>query len=317
MATTDQKLIVLLDENPKISQSSLAKKLHISQQVVNYKLSQLLAKGRIIKFSAIIDFMKLGYEQYHLFLRLNKFIEIEKELFDYLSTKRSIWWAAKIGALYDIQIQLMVKNYAALESFIEQLHQKFPGVFGDYFVLRVNEHMLYNHAVFSDLQSIKRKMSYRMPETAAIRELDNIDRQIIAQVKDNCRLSSLAIANQIGVSYKTVQSRIQKLEKEKIIAGYRLFHHLSEHKAFLMLIEFGFYSADMEKKLIADIYNTPQFTQYWKVSGKYTLSLHARCHDYEALHNLFAKLREKHPIIKEYLLIPVFKDIIINTCPIE
>jgi Lrp/AsnC family transcriptional regulator, leucine-responsive regulatory protein len=315
MGLTDKKMVVLLDENPRLSQSRLAKKLHVSQQVVSYKLSHLLETGIIIKLCAIIDTMKLGFEEYHLFFRLSKFIEIEREFFDFLSGRDNILWAAKIGAYYDVMVQVMVRNYIALERFIEHLQKVFPGVFGDYFILRVNEHIMYNHVVFSDKHSIKKIMSYGVPEETV--SLNHLDLQIVLNLKDNCRLSSLSIANKIGVSYKTVRNRVKKLEQDKIIVGYRLFHHMAEYMPYLVLIEFGFYSAEMEKKLIAEIYNTPNFTQYWKVFGKYALNLHARCRDYEELHDLFAKLRERHPIIRGYILIPVFKDIILDFFPIN
>jgi DNA-binding Lrp family transcriptional regulator len=68
-----------------------------------------------------------------------------------------------------------------------------------------------------------------MPVTPSIRRrlrhepmkpLDAIDRQLIALLQDNARLSTVALAKAVGLSRSTVQERLQRLENAGVIAQY-------------------------------------------------------------------------------------------------
>lgn len=50
--------------------------------------------------------------------------------------------------------------------------------------------------------------------------MDDLDRQLIALLKDNARSSVASLAKTLGVSRGTVQNRLAKLEKEGTIVGY-------------------------------------------------------------------------------------------------
>ena len=50
--------------------------------------------------------------------------------------------------------------------------------------------------------------------------LDEIDRQLIALLQINARESVANLARQLGIARTTVNSRLERLEKTKVIAGY-------------------------------------------------------------------------------------------------
>lgn len=50
--------------------------------------------------------------------------------------------------------------------------------------------------------------------------LDDTDRELIALLRDNARLSVVALARQLRVARATVQNRIARLEREGVIVGY-------------------------------------------------------------------------------------------------
>jgi DNA-binding Lrp family transcriptional regulator len=53
-----------------------------------------------------------------------------------------------------------------------------------------------------------------------MKTLDAIDRQLIALLQDNARLSTVALAKAVGLSRSTVQERLQRLESAGVIAQY-------------------------------------------------------------------------------------------------
>ena len=50
--------------------------------------------------------------------------------------------------------------------------------------------------------------------------LDEIDRQLIALLQINARDSVATLARQLGIARTTVNSRLERLEKNKVITGY-------------------------------------------------------------------------------------------------
>ena len=61
-------------------------------------------------------------------------------------------------------------------------------------------------------------------------ELDRINQKIIAQLKTNARMPTAEIGRRIGLSRTAVQERINRLESQKFIQGYRVV--LNEHDSF-------------------------------------------------------------------------------------
>lgn len=50
--------------------------------------------------------------------------------------------------------------------------------------------------------------------------LDSVDQQLIALLRENARAPTAALARSLGLSRTTVQSRLERLERAKIITGY-------------------------------------------------------------------------------------------------
>ena len=51
-------------------------------------------------------------------------------------------------------------------------------------------------------------------------ELDTTDRQLLALLRENARRSTAELARALGLSRTTVQSRIERLERARVIAGF-------------------------------------------------------------------------------------------------
>ncbi|HWH81819.1 MAG TPA: Lrp/AsnC family transcriptional regulator [Burkholderiaceae bacterium] len=50
--------------------------------------------------------------------------------------------------------------------------------------------------------------------------LDPTDRALIALLRDDARASTAALARRLGLSRTTVQSRMERLQRQRVIAGY-------------------------------------------------------------------------------------------------
>lgn len=51
-------------------------------------------------------------------------------------------------------------------------------------------------------------------------ELDDVDRALLALLRENARASTAELGRKLGLSRTTVQSRLQRLERRRVVAGY-------------------------------------------------------------------------------------------------
>jgi DNA-binding Lrp family transcriptional regulator len=88
-----------------------------------------------------------------------------------------------------------------------------------------------------------------------MKALDAIDRQLIALLQDNARLSTVALAKTVGLSRTTVQERLQRLEQAGVIAQYtvRLGAGGDPLQAWLLLRYADGFSCDDVMPLLTDL----------------------------------------------------------------
>jgi Lrp/AsnC family transcriptional regulator, leucine-responsive regulatory protein len=311
----EKSIIEALDENPLVHQSRISKILKIPQQTINYRINKLLSEKVISQFATIIDYMLLGYKQIHIFFKTVSVLDREDEIIEYFKNHPKIWWAAKVGSSYDILVELVIKEFSEIEDFIEELNNRFAGVFQDTIVLLVTKHEIYNHPFLAEnKKNLKKRFCIELCSDKPT-EVDSLDVEILSLIKNNCRYPMAKLSTELSHSSATIKDRIKKLERTGIIKGYRLFHGIKKKSAFIGLMTYREFSREKEKKLISDIYMMNEFTHYWKTIGRYNMIVHARCEDYEEFYNLVRKLRKRNKIIKDYILVPVFKDIRVDTFP--
>ena len=315
------KILQELDINPKISTSKLAKKVRLSQQVVDYRIKKLIEQGIITNFGTIINLAKIGYEQYRVFFQLGNISEEEKHnIINYLKDHNKVYWAAIIGNRWDLSVVVFVKNYEEFENFLDELFNKFPKALKDYDALYCLYHEFYNHKFLHSNNKISNSIiKLNFANAGKLINLDKLDINILNNLKLNCRLSNLEIGEKYNVSYKTIQNRIKKLEELNIISGYRIFLKSEEYnyKAYLLLISFKSYGRDIESKLFSYAKNNISITQTLKLFGNWSLLFHLRAINEKELQNTIIELRNLFPIIGDYEIIPIFQDISIDHFPMS
>lgn len=103
-----------------------------------------------------------------------------------------------------------------------------------------------------------------------MKTLDETDRQLIALLQDNARLSTVALAKAVGLSRTTVQERLQRLENAGVIAQYtvRLGSGGDPLQAWLMLRYADGFSCDDVMPLLS---SQPQVRLCHSVAGELDL----------------------------------------------
>ncbi len=311
----DLKILNELDADPRIPTTTLAKKIRLSQQVVDYRIKKLIERGIVSGFGSVFNFAKLNYSQYRLLFTFGRVDEAKrKEIVDYLKKHNSVYWVALIGSKWDLFVVLFVKNFDEFEKFLDDLFEKFSGALSDYDALYVPYHEFFRHKFLDEKNIDVIRINFSEKGTV---ELDELDWKILKELRNDCRKSSLEVGNKCGVSYKTVQNRISNLEKNGFIGGYRMFLRSERlgYNAYLLLFNFTSYGRIAEKKLFNYARNHKLITQISKLFGRWSLLFHVRTKSRRELQDLLIEMRSLHPSLGQPEIIPVFEDVGIDNMP--
>lgn len=297
----DKRLLYNLDLNSRATLNQLSKKVGTSKQVVDYRLKNLI-KNKIIKqFYAVINFSKLGYTQYKLYLKFqNVNLEKEKEIIDYWTNNKCSVWVASSRGRWDLAVSVLAKN---INDFGDLLN-KFINHYGR-LILEKDVLITQISPVFTKSYLVEGKEKKRFTYGGKIEqyELDEIDEKILKILSTSARISILDIIKKLGLTRDIISYRMKKLSKEDIIHQYRISINLDTigHKLYKILLRLHTLTPEKEKQFITYVASHPHGVQYLKLIGSWDCELEFEVKDEEQLHSILLEIRNKFSeIIRDY-----------------
>ncbi len=124
-----------------------------------------------------------------------------------------------------------------------------------------------------------------------LKTMDDIDRQLIALLRDNARTPVVALAAKLRLARATVQNRIAKLESEGVIVGYtvRLKPEAEAHRIrALMSIEVEGHHGDKVRRALR---GHPNVTALHTTNGRWDLMAELRADSLEAFDQVLNAIR--------------------------
>lgn len=121
--------------------------------------------------------------------------------------------------------------------------------------------------------------------------MDDIDRQLISLLRDDGRLSVVAIAKKLRVARATVQNRLGKLEADGTIVGYsvRLRPEAEAHRIRAMMsIEIEGHHGDAVRRLLR---GHPNVVALHTTNGRWDLIAELRTDTLEAFDKVLNSIR--------------------------
>lgn len=115
--------------------------------------------------------------------------------------------------------------------------------------------------------------------THAVRELDNIDRKILAILQNDARISITDLAEKVGLSVTPCGERVKRLEKEGVILGYHARinpNALGLNLLVFVEIKLSAKSGTIFEKFKREILKLPSVLECHLVSGDFDYLIKAR-----------------------------------------
>ncbi len=309
----DMKILANLFVNSRQSDSSIAKKVRLSKQVVNYRIKNLIDKGIIKTFRTIINLSRLGIK-YHsvIYLKLKtKKDRHEKHVLDNLINNKKIGYIALVGGEYDLFFIIGGKDIISTNEVFKQVLNDIDDEVEDYYISpRLNSHQFLPYYL-KDIK-VKKEKHKEYAGKKSIVHLDQLDKDILRLLATNSRLGLVELNKELEIPLRTIAFRIKRMQKQGVIAGYSVLDDpdkLDVHR-YKLLIDFRNLSEHEEKKLIRfckqhDNINSISFT-----IGKWNITTRVEFRKMIELQDLIQKMRHEFPgMIKEIKPLMLFKEL--------
>lgn len=142
-------------------------------------------------------------------------------------------------------------------------------------------------------------------------ELDELDRRILAQLINNCRMMSKDLSRKVKIHPNTLLQRVKRMEKQGVIKGYTAIvdHSKVQNKLRAMI----FLNVKMEKgweDYLRPLSKLPEIVSFILITGEHDAMLVARVNNELHLANLLRKL-QKNPVVTKtntHLILDYYKE---------
>ncbi|MBD3249602.1 winged helix-turn-helix transcriptional regulator [Candidatus Woesearchaeota archaeon] len=303
---TERLALKYLEMDARMSFSTIGKKLKKSQQQISYTVNSMVRKGILQKFYTVMDYSKFGAISFRVYFRVN-YIDEKRflEFIKHLAKDSHVSRISACGGRYDLLCNFLTYNPSKFNKNLRAIIEKFSEQVHDYLILTnivtreygrkyLMKEILPEHIVGGD----------RYPEN-----IDDADMQILSQISEDARKSSVDIASSLSVNPKTVINRIKKLKQKKVIRCFR--PQINPEKAgmasYMLMLKYHNISAKEEKELVNFLRIHKNILRLTKTIGKWDMEIEIEVKNPMELRKVEMQMRQKFSsIIQNISAIPVY-----------
>lgn len=306
----DKKILYELDKDSRISLSDLAKKIKSSKEVVFHRINNLRNKNLIAQFHAIIANYRFGLMLYKTYLKFSDISDEEQnEILSYLRAHKDVMYIANSRGRWDLIFGIWASNpesfFSANNAVINQISRYIQEKELSISMKTIQFNRRY---LYYDKLSPK---EFTFGEGQPIAQIDEEDNKILDILTTNAREKISNISKKTKISRDMVRYRIKRMEKEKVITGYKCLFN-SEKLGFVTCKSFIFFKNINEKrknalfeycKLLPNVINIVVTFAPWDMEIMFEVE------SYEKFYKIMDKLRnEFRDIIRFYEGILIYQE---------
>lgn len=253
----DKKILALLSINSRLKLHEIAKQVNLSKNSIKYRIERLLKLSYIRKFIPIIDYEKINYTTFDLFIKLRIRKEDEGDLINYFKAHSNVIWLTTLFGEWDVFVQFVAKDFDELYFvYLKDFFEKF-GSHISYYEVKVAVQVFKlgaNLAEFSKLiKNVDTIRGKKKEISGGNFILDPLDTKILNALSQNARASFQKLGQMVGESLETVRNRFNKLVNAGVLLGFTAY--LADAKLgyynYIVILESYYMLPETEKKFSA------------------------------------------------------------------
>ena len=296
----DKRILALLDENARYSNSQIAKRIGLSKPAIEYRINRFEKNEGIFEFYTVIDFSKLGYFQYKVYFKFqNVSLKDENKIIEYWKKSNNSIWLAQIRGSWDLSVSILAKSNYEFGRILNQFTNKFSKFILQKDVLLTEYSPIYAREYLTETKPSE--FVYGVP--SKVYELDEADKDILRGLAINARISILDLADKTSLTRDIVNYRMKKLIKEGVIVQFRAYPNLPKLGFNLYKIIFRTKNFDeiSENRIKQYIKTHKKATQFLKLIGSWDIEIEFETENEDELYKILTNLRKEFSdIIRDF-----------------
>lgn len=301
----DRKILLMLSQDVRMPISKIAKKVGLSRDSVKYRIANYQKKGIIKKYVTLVNASKLGYDAYHVFLRLNNPTkETEMEIIKSLEDMPFVRAVLKFFGSYDLEIAVIARSLVEFDSILSKIISGTSKFIQDYEILIITNNYrsgAFPKSFFKDIKIESLGFEVAKPKHEEYKP-DKKDFEIIREIRDDAQMAMIDIGAKVGLSPDAVRYRLKKLTEKIIIAFVPVInYHRIGYDVHALMLNISPLSVENERVLHNFLANDERILWAVKTIGRYNMLAYICTRNGDELQDTINRLRAHFPEeIKRY-----------------
>lgn len=292
----DKEILATIDLASRTGSKVIGEHVGRSPQVIEYRLKSLEKRGIVRGFYPIVDAFRLGFRYCRLFAKLSDFSpKTVRSITAFVRKTPSVLWCYRMNGDHDIVVVFWTTSLREFDALsLEFL--TLPGLqsvtFNQNQVFQLDQYHL-SRALEGN---IERKVTIK--ETEETISIDSLDQLILSSLGDNARQPYSKIARSCGASDKVVAYRIQRMEEQGILCGFRplLNWNVLGRLFFKVFIQLNISRPGIREGILTYLSTTPELLYVIHgVGNPGDIDIEIVVPTYEALFEYVEKVRSRFP----------------------
>ncbi len=213
----DIKILNVIADNARLPYSKIAKLTKISKDSVKARIDNLIKERIIMSFSPFIDYNKLGYHLFQVYIKLDTSLKNEERFLKNSINNGFVVTFTKLIGKCDFTLQVLARDVFHEYEILNNILKGFRGDITDIRVLTTRDIHKYTMLVEKSPQTLS-KIIQNKPKNDY--KIDEIDLVILKILSLNARDSLLNISKKAKISPELARYRINNLIKRGVINGF-------------------------------------------------------------------------------------------------
>lgn len=311
----DKRILALLDENSRETNSQVAKKVGLSKPAVEYRIQRLEKSGAILEYYTIIDFTKLGYSQYKIYFKFqNADLEDEKKIVNYWTKNRNAVWVAQIRGNWDLAVSILAKSNFQFGEILNEFMKNFSKFILQKDILLTEYSPIYARKYMPEAKN--KEFVYASP--TKIIELDEVDEKILRELAINARINIVDLSEKLKITRDIINYRLKKLVENKIVVQYRCYLNLNNIgiNHYKLILRTKNLDEKTEDKLKSYLSKHKKAAAFLKLIGSWDLEMEFETEDENELYLILNEIRKEFSeIIRDFDILRITETFKYNYFP--
>lgn len=244
----DKSILSALDTNSRSSIADLSEITGLQRDRIMYRIKVLQKEGVLSQCTAAINPGRLGLTVYKLYLRLERNPVRQQRLLEFLQQSPHVFWICEGDGRWDL---LIGTYHQSAQDFLDHLDTILDR-FSDLIMLYQSNTLVYGEFYHKKyLTTSNQKSHFLIDENKRLVDVDSKDLKLLSSLCSDARLSLKELGAILGVSSNAAKYRLERLEKEGLIEGYRTI--LGLHRIGFSMFKAQLYMRTFDLKSVEEL----------------------------------------------------------------